>query len=55
MEVKHLANLPSKQELLAKVVGSIKAPVSGFVGVLSGNLRKFVYALNAIKEAKEAK
>jgi large subunit ribosomal protein L10 len=52
-EVKNLANLPSKQELLAKVVGSMKAPINGFVGVLSGNLRKFIYALNAIKDSKE--
>lgn len=50
--VQQLATLPSKEELLAKVVGSINAPVSGFVNVLAGNLRQFVYALNAIKEAK---
>lgn len=47
-----LAKLPSKQELLAKVVGSIKAPVSGFVNVMAGNLRGLVQVLNAIKENK---
>jgi len=47
-----LSKLPSKDELLAKVVGSIKAPVSGFVNVLSGNLRNLVYVLNAVKESK---
>lgn len=47
-----LAMLPSKQELLAKLVGSIQAPVSGFVNVLAGNLRGLLYALNAIKESK---
>ena len=47
-----LAKLPSKQELLAKVVGSLNAPVSGFVRVLSGNLRGFLYALQAIKDQK---
>ncbi|HLC70143.1 MAG TPA: 50S ribosomal protein L10 [Patescibacteria group bacterium] len=50
--VKNLASLPSKTELLAKVVGSINAPVSGFVNVLSGNLRNLVSVLNNIKEAK---
>ncbi len=47
-----LARLPSKIELLAKVVGSIKAPISGLVNVLSGNLRNLVYILNAIKDSK---
>jgi len=50
--VKELAKLPSKIELYAKVVGSIKAPVSGFVNVLGGNLRNLVYVLNAIQEKK---
>jgi len=47
-----LAKLPTRDELLAKVVGSIKAPVSGFVNVLAGNLRNLVYVLNAIKDTK---
>jgi len=50
--IKSLANLPSRDELLAKVVGSINAPVSGFVNVLAGNLRNLVYVLNAVKESK---
>ncbi len=50
--VTQLATLPTREELLAKVVGSINAPVSGFVNVLAGNMRNLVYALNAIKEAK---
>ena len=51
-EVIKLSKLPSKPELYAKIVGSINAPVSGFVNVLAGNLRGLVYALNAIKESK---
>lgn len=51
-KVKALASLPSKQELLAKLVGSINAPVSGFVNVLAGNLRGLVSVLNNIKAQK---
>ena len=47
-----LAKLPSKEELLAKLVGSINAPVSGFVGVLNANLRNLVGVLNAIEKTK---
>ncbi len=50
--VKAYAALPSRDELLAKLVGSINAPVSGFVNVLAGNLRGLVQVLNSIKESK---
>ncbi len=49
-----LSKLPSKDQLIAQVVGSIRAPLSGLVGVLQGNLRNLVYALNAIREQKTA-
>lgn len=52
-EVENLAKLPSKDELIAKAVGSIGAPLSGFVNVLAGNLRGLVGTLNAIKDQKE--
>ena len=52
-EVSALAKLPSKQELYARIVGSINAPVSGLVNALAGNLRNLVYALNAIKDKKQ--
>lgn len=51
-EVAALAKLPSKQELYAKIVGSLNAPVSGFVNALAGNLRNLVYVLKAIEEKK---
>lgn len=50
--VKSLAGLPSRQELLSRLVGSINAPVSGFVNALAGNLRNLVGVLNNIKSAK---
>ncbi|MCX6743456.1 MAG: 50S ribosomal protein L10 [Candidatus Parcubacteria bacterium] len=51
-QVMALSKIPSKVELLAKLVGSINAPVSGFVNVLAGNLRGLVQVLNSIKEQK---
>ncbi|MCK9438632.1 MAG: 50S ribosomal protein L10 [Patescibacteria group bacterium] len=51
-EVENLAQLPSKQELYAKVVGSLNAPVSGFVNVLAGNIRGLVNVLKAVSEKK---
>ena len=53
-EVMQLASLPSKEQLLAQLVGSINAPVSGFVNVLAGNLRGLVTVLGAIKDQKGA-
>jgi large subunit ribosomal protein L10 len=50
--IKQLSKLPSREVLLAKLVGSLQAPISGFVNVLAGNLRSLVYVLNAIKATK---
>lgn len=50
--VDRLSKLPSKEELYAKVVGSLNAPVSGFVNVLAGNLRGLVTVLKAIEDKK---
>lgn len=50
--IKQLATLPDKEELYAKIIGSLNAPISGFVNVLAGNLRNLVYVLNAVKDSK---
>ncbi|MAG28992.1 50S ribosomal protein L10 [bacterium] len=47
-----LSKLLSKPELYAKLVGSINAPVSGFVNTLGGVMRGMVNVLNGIKDAK---
>jgi large subunit ribosomal protein L10 len=52
--IKELSDLPSREQLLAMVVGMMNAPITGFVGVLSSVVRSIVCALNAIKEQKEA-
>ena len=49
-----LAKFPSKQQLLGQLVGTLNAPVSGFVNVLAGNIRGLVTALSAIKDKKPA-
>jgi len=51
-QVEALSLLPSKQELYAKMVGSMNAPISGFVNVLAGNLRGLATVLKAIAEKK---
>ncbi len=50
--VKALASMPSKEELIAKMLGSLQAPISKFVGVLSAMPRSLVIALNAVAEKR---
>lgn len=52
-EVKALATLPTREQLIAQVVGTIAAPLTGLVGVMGANVRGIVTVLNAIKETKE--
>jgi large subunit ribosomal protein L10 len=53
--VNEIAALPPREVLLAKIVGGIKAPITGLVLTLGGVLRKFVYCVDAIKRQKEMK
>lgn len=48
-QVIELAKLPTKEELLARFIGSIKAPVSNFVYALEYNLKGLMFLLNKIK------
>jgi large subunit ribosomal protein L10 len=52
--IKQLAKMPSKEVLVAKALGGLNAPISGFVCVLNANLRGLAVALNAIAEKKGA-
>ena len=49
-QAKALADLPSREVLLAKVVGSMQSPISGLVNVLAGPMRGLVTVLNARKD-----
>lgn len=52
-EIEALAKLPSKDELLAKLVRTLNAPIYGFANVLAGNLRGLVQVLKAISETRQ--
>jgi large subunit ribosomal protein L10 len=51
-QIEHLATLPTKDEMIAMLLRTFNGPVSGFANVLAGVIRKFLYALNAVKEQK---
>lgn len=45
--IENLASLPSREVLLARVVGGVQAPIAGLVGVLSGTIRSLAYVLQS--------
>jgi len=51
-DLKDLANLPSKDELRAKLVGTLAAPMSQTVGVLQQKLSTLLYVLKAVETKK---
>ncbi|MDP4121210.1 MAG: 50S ribosomal protein L10 [Bacillota bacterium] len=53
-EIKALSELPPKEVLVAQVLGTMVAPISGLVNVLNANIRGLAVALNAIAEKKSA-
>ncbi|BCS90237.1 50S ribosomal protein L10 [Pseudodesulfovibrio sediminis] len=52
--VKELSKMPSKPELLSSVLGTMQAVPRNFVCLFANIERKFLYALTAIKDQKEA-
>lgn len=50
--IKSLANLPGRDELYAKLVGTLSAPISGIVNVTAANIRNLTNVLNSYKESK---
>jgi large subunit ribosomal protein L10 len=49
-----IADLPSREELIAKLIGSIRSPLTGVVQVLNGPASQLVRTLGAIAEKKAA-
>ena len=52
--VKALASMPSKEELIAKMLGSLQAPIANFAGVLGNLLSGIVRVLDQVAKSKEA-
>jgi large subunit ribosomal protein L10 len=52
-QIKRLADLPARPQLLASALGSMRAPLTSLAGVLSGLQRNLVYALDQIRKRQE--
>lgn len=52
-EVGDLAKLPSKEVLLAQLLGGLNSPIQGLANVMNGTITGFARVLNAIAEQKE--
>ena len=50
--VQALASMPSKEELIAKMLGSMQAPLANFAGVLTNLMSGIVRVLNGIAQSK---
>ena len=53
-ETKALANLPSKEELYAKILGSINSPASGIANSLNAVMSQLTRAMAAVRDQKAA-
>lgn len=53
-EVGRLAELPTREELIASIMGGLTSSVSGIVGVLNGLLRDIAHMAQAAAEKREA-
>jgi len=49
-EIEEIAKLPSKEELLSKLVGTLRAPIANLNFALQGNLQKLVYIFSNIQK-----
>lgn len=53
-QVKEISNLPSKNELIAKIMGSVSAPAQGLTNTLNGVARALVIAMEEVRKQKES-
>jgi large subunit ribosomal protein L10 len=48
--VEQLAQIPPREVLIAKMLGSLTSPISGFMNVVNGNMRGFIQILSQLSE-----
>ncbi len=53
-QLDQLSKLPTRKDLMAGVVGSLHAPISGIVGAIGAVTRDLVYVIDAIEKKKQA-
>jgi large subunit ribosomal protein L10 len=53
-QLDQLSRLPSRNELMAGIVGSLQAPISGVVGAIGALMRDLVSVIDAIEKKKQA-
>jgi large subunit ribosomal protein L10 len=53
-QVKQLADMPSREQLLAQLGAAMQAPMSGMLGAMNALFTNFAGALDALKQQKDA-
>ena len=53
-DIERLATLPSREQLIAQLVGTIAAPLRGLVTVLNGPIRQLVVVMGQVEQKKSA-
>jgi large subunit ribosomal protein L10 len=52
-QVKKLASMPSREQMLAELGAGLQSPLAAFVGALNGLLYMFAGALEALRQQRE--
>ncbi|MEK6375783.1 MAG: 50S ribosomal protein L10 [Acidobacteriota bacterium] len=52
-EIQNIASLPSREELVAKLLFMLQSPIRGLVTVLQANIRNLTVVLDQVRQQKE--
>lgn len=53
-KLEQLANMPTRKDMIASILGSVQAPISGIVGAINAIARDLVYVIDAVEKKKAA-